>query len=310
MSKPTRIITAIAALVGAVAGGAVLVGAVTGAAAGDSDFAQANKRVTVCHVPPGNTANAHTISVAAASVSAHLRHGDELGPCFAGCGSNPSICDDGNACTADVCAGDGQCRHDVVSCEDGNACTVDSCDPAVGCTSVATSGAACDDGNACTSSDSCVGTVCQGAPIEGCCATNAECDDGAPCTFDVCNAGRCVNEAVDCSVPDRCHAGFCDIDGQCGVTPISCDDSNACTDDRCDGTSGCVHVPTASPPEPVEHSCTDGLDNDCDGTIDATDSDCPRCGDGVLQPGEQCDDGNDNPFDGCDACTLVDTTPD
>jgi len=91
-------------------------------------------------------------------------------------------------------------------------------------------------------------------------------------------------------VPDLCYAGFCDIDGECSVTPVSCDDSNSCTDDGCDGTFGCVHVPTASPPEP--------------------DSNCFVCGDGVLQPGEQCDDGNGNPFDGCDECTLVDITPD
>jgi hypothetical protein len=37
--------------------------------------------VEVCHVPPGNPDNAHTITVGAASVDAHLRHGDSVGPC-------------------------------------------------------------------------------------------------------------------------------------------------------------------------------------------------------------------------------------
>jgi len=36
--------------------------ALASAVALDSDLAHADKRVTVCHVPPGNEANAHTIS--------------------------------------------------------------------------------------------------------------------------------------------------------------------------------------------------------------------------------------------------------
>lgn len=41
---------------------------------------QAHK-VTICHRPPGNPDNAHTISVGAPAVPAHLAHGDTLGPC-------------------------------------------------------------------------------------------------------------------------------------------------------------------------------------------------------------------------------------
>lgn len=40
--------------------------------------------VTICHVPPGNSNNAHTITVDASSVSAHLAHGDYLDPCGEG----------------------------------------------------------------------------------------------------------------------------------------------------------------------------------------------------------------------------------
>lgn len=42
---------------------------------GDSD------KVTLCHIPPGNPANAHTITVGAPAVRAHLAHGDYLGRC-------------------------------------------------------------------------------------------------------------------------------------------------------------------------------------------------------------------------------------
>lgn len=38
-------------------------------------------KVVICHIPPGNPANAHTIVVGAAAVPAHLAHGDTLGEC-------------------------------------------------------------------------------------------------------------------------------------------------------------------------------------------------------------------------------------
>lgn len=44
--------------------------------AGDDDG-----KVTVCHIPPGNPANAHTIRVGQPAVRAHLKHGDRLGAC-------------------------------------------------------------------------------------------------------------------------------------------------------------------------------------------------------------------------------------
>lgn len=37
--------------------------------------------VTICHSPPGNPGNAHTIVVGASAVPAHLAHGDQLGTC-------------------------------------------------------------------------------------------------------------------------------------------------------------------------------------------------------------------------------------
>lgn len=38
-------------------------------------------KVLVCHVPPGNPANAHTICISANGVPAHLAHGCHLGEC-------------------------------------------------------------------------------------------------------------------------------------------------------------------------------------------------------------------------------------
>ena len=38
-------------------------------------------KVTVCHVPPGNPANSHTIRIGESAVVAHIAHGDRLGDC-------------------------------------------------------------------------------------------------------------------------------------------------------------------------------------------------------------------------------------
>jgi hypothetical protein len=43
---------------------------------------QNKKKTTICHIPPGNPANAHTLCIGNAGVPAHLKnHGDSLGPC-------------------------------------------------------------------------------------------------------------------------------------------------------------------------------------------------------------------------------------
>ena len=274
-----------------------------------SHVASAEKKVTLCHIPPGDSANPQTISVGEAAVAAHLAHGDHVGACSAGC---PTPCDDGNLCTSDSCGADGRCVHAAVSCDDGVVCTLEACAPDVGCLRLPNDGASCDDGNQCTDADACAGTECRGSAIAGCCAADFDCEDFQPCTDDACVASSCRNAARSCAVENKCLAGYCNAaaGGACETAEVSCDDSNVCTDDSCDPTFGCSHFPTVTPPEASEVSCADATDNDCDGAVDAADSDCPRCGDGVVQPGEECDDGNTNPFDGCDRCILVDIRPD
>lgn len=58
---------------------------------------------------------------------------DEEGELCAAC-SSASDCDDGNACTTDVCNGNGSCsRSPVVCADDGVACTLTQCDRTQGC---------------------------------------------------------------------------------------------------------------------------------------------------------------------------------
>jgi hypothetical protein len=48
----------------------------SGAAASEYQY-----RVQICHLTGSKKHPAHTITVAASAVNAHLRHGDHLGPC-------------------------------------------------------------------------------------------------------------------------------------------------------------------------------------------------------------------------------------
>jgi hypothetical protein len=49
----------------------------------DFDGASDPDKCTICHLPPGNPANAQTLNIGCSAVQAHLRNhpGDCLGPC-------------------------------------------------------------------------------------------------------------------------------------------------------------------------------------------------------------------------------------
>ena len=90
------------------------------------------QQVKVCHLPPGNPSNFHTITISADALPAHLAHGDLPGACTQFC---DQLCDDGNPCTIDACDSSERCepQHPPVNCNDGMLCTEDSCNPATGC---------------------------------------------------------------------------------------------------------------------------------------------------------------------------------
>ena len=92
---------------------------------------------------------------------------------------NGSSCSDGSVCTVnDVCI-NGACTG-APKCDDGNACTADLCDPKSGlCTNTPSTGS-CNDGNACTTKDTCLNGQCIGSTVN--------CDDGNTCTLDSCSA--------------------------------------------------------------------------------------------------------------------------
>jgi hypothetical protein len=58
-------------------------------------------KITICHIPPGDPGNAHTITISVNALPAHLAHGDTIGPCAA------------KSCTDECCN-----RHPTPGCDD------------------------------------------------------------------------------------------------------------------------------------------------------------------------------------------------
>ncbi len=261
---------------------------------------------------------------------------DDQNPCTddacvagSGCENQPNTapCEDGAFCTtADACVAS-SCKGTPKSCE-GATCLVGSCDEATDACTLAPvpDNTTCDDGVACTGSDVCAGGVCGGAPLVGCCSSDAECEDGNPCTSNGCDgASTCTSTPKDvgecddgqyCTVADACHQGLCAgaprdcsaltagcTAGVCDEAQDSCvgvavatgspcaDDGDDCTSDVCAGTA-CDHPPTGAP-------CDDG---------DAC-SVADQCVVGGCQgTSYSCDDGlacTDDACSGDGACTSV-----
>ncbi len=199
-----------------------------------------------------------------------------------GC-TSAAQCDDGVACTRDLCVVGGQCEHvpdgpscvvpqrcaRQADCDDRVACTRDTCLVDGTCAHTAQNDM-CPAMQTCDTTRGCVsGTTSSG------CRTDADCADAFACTLDTCGAdGRCVYTAQNsrCASGEVCRAGMgcirertCSSDMDCddrlrcngaercvefgcvaGTAP-SCDDMDACTTDTCAETGTmCSHAPVAS----------------------------------------------------------------
>ena len=245
------------------------------------------------------------------------------GTCAAGlcvpcaCSTNAD-CDDGHACTADVCDANGNCVYtpDDGLCDDLAWCNgVETCGIGVGCQ--AGTPPDCADGVVCTD-DACVeatdscdhvvndancdnGLYCDGAEtcdaVQGCqLGTAIGCDDGIACTNDSCDeaADACDNapDHAACDNGDFCDgAELCDPVQGCQPGSDPCVDVIACTNDACDeALDTCSHLPD------------DGLCDDnrsCNGseTCDVVlgcqfgswAADGIACDEGAEQDGDWCD---------------------
>jgi hypothetical protein len=171
--------------------------------------------------------------------------------------SSDQQCSDGHACTIDLCIA-GICVHgpDLGCCESDDDCSTD-----LSCTAV-----------------SCVLNTCVESPILGCgdtepasttdsdtsddllgilCGSDTDCEDGDPCTDDVCLVGGvclfasnplCCDTADDCEGVLQCHTGQC-VDNRCSLTVVpDCEsDAGASGDTTSDPvSSGATDEPASS----------------------------------------------------------------
>ncbi|MFQ5415352.1 MAG: S8 family serine peptidase, partial [Phycisphaerae bacterium] len=67
------------------------------------------------------------------------------------------------------------------------------------------------------------------------CTTNAECDDGDPCTTDVCSSGSCSNTPITCPAGQTCIGGTCQGQGAC-CTGATCNIDNPTSCSAAGGT--------------------------------------------------------------------------
>jgi hypothetical protein len=259
---------------------------------------QSSAKVQVCHRPPGNPANYHTITISANALASHLAHGDLPGACEDQC---EALCNDGNACTVDAGTFDPAtkrcvCSPTPVDCDDSNTCTADSCNPATGCVNTPVAGLACDDGNTCTTAEACnaEGQCGGGTQVPGCCVTDNQCDQSNQCAPQACEGNTCVTQPVVCP-GDACSVAACDPATGCTSVPRDCNDANPCTTDSCNPVTGCVNTPIAN-----GTSCGDG--NVCNGAETCQEGAC------VAGPPPNCNDNNACTVDSCDpavGCTFT-----
>jgi hypothetical protein len=234
--------------------------------------------VRICHQQPDQPGTFHEIKVGRNVIETHLAHGDWLGPCgatqstVAGLGTCDPPCDDGNACTLDIC--------DML-------CTTPSCTTSVSFCRLQHPPVDCDDGDPCTR-DGC-------HEILGCVNTPIVCNDGDQCTVDVCEQGECLHPELECPGEESCEPST----GECldACDGVDCRPAGVCIEPgSCvvvDGQPECVD----GLPLPDDTVCDDDdnntihdscLDGECGGTL----ASCP-CWDGDLRVPEGL-----GPFDG------------
>jgi hypothetical protein len=169
------------------------------------------------------------------------------------CCQKNSDCDDGSKCTEDFCMGN-KCAHKPIpqccandyDCKDSNPCTVDKCQKMQGiCVYPQIPGCCmsdeqCNDYNNCTK-DKCENNSCQYVPLPNCCTNDWDCMPTEPCTFGYCMDGTCLFKKIECDDGNPCTEDICTDWGECMFMPVEgccntnddCNDYNPCTIDGC-----------------------------------------------------------------------------
>jgi hypothetical protein len=190
------------------------------------------------------------------------------------------------ACTVDyaacsLCCGDG-------TCEAGETCQTCAAD-CVGGTTASCGNGVCEtgDGEDCVSCPADCRGKQSGKPQDRFCCGDGDGQGPLSCADAVCNGG-----GFQCSA--GASGSYCCGDGACAspeetVCPLDCGAPPVCGDGVCNGAETVCSCSDCGTPPGAELSCTDGLDDDCDGLVDCADGDCandPTCA--CLPKGDAC----------------------
>jgi hypothetical protein len=210
---------------------------------------------TAC-TTPGTCEKLEGVTCPGGSVCRYLKAADD------------TVCDDGNACTNNVCFQGGCVFKSNKDCNDNDQCTNDICTPSTGaCVHEPLNvPVACDDGNPCTNDTCSASAGCQHSDNNA-----AACTDNNACTDDVCSAGVCLSTPKNCtSLNNDCNVGVC-VNGACQAQPanangacdeglVSCDATGKCDSaGHCVGNAdACGTLSTACAPCTTEPGCYSG----------------------------------------------------
>ena len=205
---------------------------------------------------------------------------------------NNGKCDDGLFCNGtEFCDPNHGCQlPPPPNCNDNVPCTQDRCDEELNRCVSTRRDTLCNDGLFCNGPEVCTPSGCQGG-------TPPNCNDGVPCTQDVCDELQlsCVNTPNNqlCSNGQFCDGvERCDPDDGCRPgNPPNCNDSIPCTTDSCnEANDTCTNSPN-------NQLCNNG--QFCDGVEQCVPGQgcrpgtAPNCGDSIPCTVDTCDEAND-----------------
>ena len=252
-----------------------VIAATTMAFGAPASFAAPKPKVRVCHIPPGDPANFHTITISENALPGHLAHGDLMGSCNQ---SLDALCDDGNPCTVDVDATAETCTDDprpAVDCEDGNLCTLNTCNQeSGGCTDLPKD---CSDDNKCTV-DVCLEETgeCQHALIA--------CEEGSFCDPETGFCGGNPCDTVMCTMVGECQAGACTvIEDEQGQLQAECWPGELLSGTPCEGGT-CDSGECVQTCDVGFADCDGQSENGCETNITSSVDDCGGCGLACTNP--------------------------
>ncbi len=291
-------------------------------------------------VSTGNNYGQVLVSPGAAFASSNAWANFGCGTPGGGACATAADCDDGDACTTDVCQA-AVCINTPIPdcgmpvCGNGMIDAGELCDGAnLGgqtCSSLGFTGGTLACSTNCTyNTNNCSAGACGDGIVQA----GEACDDGnladndgcsSNCQLEGCNtAGDCPGMDTECQFR-TCSAGVCGISYSASGTTVSSQTPGDCQQTVCNGTGNVVNVPNdADLPADDGNQCTSEVCNAgnpnsqnlpegtacsqnggviCDGSGTCISN--AVCGDGIPQAGESCDDGNLTNGDGCTATCSV-----